>query len=119
MTDRMKPIDLRSDTVTQPSPAMREAILNAEVGDDNYGDDPALAASETDAVARVAHDANVGFHLDGARIFNAALAMETTPAALAASADSITFCLSKGLAGPVGSVICGSGEFIKGARRSR
>lgn len=226
----MKPIDLRSDTVTQPSPAMREAILNADVGDDFFGDDPtvkrleamaadrmgkeaavlvvsgtmgnlasllthckpgdsfivgseahivhhelwsqvglgqvnmiqaendsrgridpeavrtllesnpdsgsritavclenthnrcggaAITASETAAVAKVAHDANTAFHLDGARIFNAALALETTPAELAAEADSITFCLSKGLAGPVGSVICGSGEFIQGARRSR
>jgi threonine aldolase len=226
----MNKIDLRSDTVTQPTPAMREAILNCEVGDDNYGDDPtikrleamaaermgkeagllvvsgtmgnfasllthckpgdsfilgteahivhhelwtqvglgqlttvqtendrhgridpeavktllagnpesgpriaavclenthnrcggaAITASETAAVAKAAHDGGAAFHLDGARIFNAALALETTPAALAADADSITFCLSKGLSGPVGSLICGSGDFIKGARRSR
>jgi len=79
----------------------------------------AITASASHAVASVAHEAGVAFHIDGARIFNAALALETTPAALAAEADSVTFCLSKGLAGPAGSVICGSGEFIARARRSR
>jgi threonine aldolase len=79
----------------------------------------ALSASATASIANVAHAAGIGFHIDGARIFNAAIAMETTPAALAAEADSITFCLSKGLAGPVGSLVCGSGEFITRARRSR
>ncbi len=226
----MRTIDLRSDTVTQPTPAMREAILRAEVGDDVYGEDPtvkrlealaaqrvakeaglfvvsgtmgnfvsllthcrpgeaavvgseahivhheawsqaglgqitllqarndarggldpdevrnlvrtesaeepriaaicventhnrcggaAIPASAIAAIAAVAHDAGVAFHIDGARIFNAAIALETTPAALAAEADSITFCLSKGLSGPAGSLVCGSEEFIRRARRSR
>ena len=58
-------------------------------------------------------------HLDGARIFNAALALETTAEKVAAYADTVSFCLSKGLACPVGSMLCGSREFIARARRMR
>jgi threonine aldolase len=58
-------------------------------------------------------------HLDGARIFNAAAAMETSAAELAGPADSVTFCLSKGLCAPVGSVLCGEAQFIHRARRIR
>ncbi len=226
----MNAIDLRSDTLTQPTRAMREAVLNAEFGDDVYREDPtvqrlekmaaermgkeaglyvvsgsmgnfvsilthcrpgdsivvgseahivhhelwserglgqielrqvqngprgemdpdtvkkliespngeaprtgvvcienthnrcggaATSVSTTANLAAIAQSAGVKFHVDGARIFNAALALETTPAALVADADSLTFCLSKGLAGPVGSVICGSGEFIEEARKNR
>lgn len=226
----MRTIDLRSDTVTQPTEAMREAMRRAEVGDDVYGEDPtvkrleamaaerlgkeaglfvvsgtmgnfasilaqarggsivvgseshirhheawsaeafgdvrlievendprgsmdaaaiaqaianeeresgrkpallclenthnrcggsALPASTSAALAAVARAAGLRVHLDGARIFNAAIALETSPAALAADADSVTFCLSKGLSAPVGSVICGDGEFIQKARRAR
>jgi len=58
-------------------------------------------------------------HLDGARIFNAAVALGIPARELARSADSVTFCLSKGLSCPVGSVVCGSREFIARARRNR
>jgi threonine aldolase len=58
-------------------------------------------------------------HLDGARIFNAALALEATPAKIASYADTVSFCLSKGLGCPVGSLICGSAEFIHRAHRAR
>ncbi len=58
-------------------------------------------------------------HVDGARFFNAVVALGTTPAALAAPADSVTFCLSKGLSAPVGSVVVGNGPFIARARRAR
>jgi threonine aldolase len=223
-------IDLRSDTVTKPSPAMREAMANAEVGDDALGDDPtvkrleamaaermgkeaglftasgtmanlvallthcrrgdeaiagqlahivqaevggaaglasvnvrearndaqgrldldeirslirpregyfprtavvclenthnyangsALPASYTAEVARIAHEAGASLHIDGARIFNAAAALETTPKELAKDAESVTFCLSKGLSAPMGSVLCGSKEFIDRARYNR
>jgi threonine aldolase len=226
----VKIIDLRSDTVTHPTPAMREAMFRAEVGDDVLGDDPtvkrlekmaaermgkeaavfvasgtmanlvsllshcqrgdeaivgseshilhhevasaagvggiqlreahnderglmdpdevrrlvrtpdihsprtavvclenthnrcggaAIPASATAALARVAHEAGASFHIDGARIFNAAVALETTPAALAAEADSVSFCLSKGLSAPIGSLVCGSGEFVSRARKAR
>lgn len=223
-------VDLRSDTVTQPTPAMRQAMARAEVGDDVLGEDPTvrrlealaaerlgkeaalhvasgtmanlvsllthcrrgdeaicgsqahvlqselggaaglagvqlrpvrndergrldmaelraavrhgeasaprtalvclenthnlcngspLPASYTAEVAAVAREAGAALHIDGARIFNAAIALETTPAELAKEADTVTFCLSKGLSAPVGSLICGRGEFIERARRNR
>lgn len=224
-------IDLRSDTVTLPTPEMREAIARAELGDDVYGEDPtvnrleAMAAStmgkeaallvpsgtmgnlaamlthcargtraivgsqshtnlyeaggasalggivltaiansdegELDTaelarelatpaddhfaqpslvvventhnrcggapikqshmaeVSEAAHRRKIPLHLDGARIFNAALALETTPKEIASVADTVQFCLSKGLGCPVGSLICGSREFIARAHRTR
>lgn len=223
-------IDLRSDTVTKPTPAMREAMAQAPVGDDVYGEDPtvnrleALAAEMLgmeaalfvpsgtmgnlvsvlthcgrgdemilggdahifyyelggsaalggvhhyavpnqpdgtlelsaitaairgdddhfpitrlialenthnrcggrvlpvdymDAVGDLAHDQGLRLHVDGARIWNAAVALGVTPARLLRNADSVTACLSKGLAAPVGSVVAGSREFIRLARRTR
>lgn len=58
-------------------------------------------------------------HVDGARLFNAAVALGVSPSALVRDADSATFCLSKGLAAPVGSVVVGDREFIRRARRAR
>ncbi len=226
----MKTIDLRSDTVTLPSPAMREAINTAELGDDVFGEDPTvnrleemaaermgkeaallvvsgtmgnlvcilthcrrgeevilgdmshtflyeaggmsalggvhphtlanqpdgtmlleeieaavradnvhfprtrliclenthnrcagspLTVEYTDAVVALAKKHNLLLHLDGARIFNAALALGVDVKQLTQSADSVTFCLSKGLAAPVGSLLCGSKKFIAEARRTR
>ena len=226
----MKTIDLRSDTVTLPSPEMRQAIAEAELGDDVFGDDPTvnrletmaaevmgkeaallttsgtqsnLAAmlahcqrgdevivgdeahilhyeaggafalgglglrpvrnddqgrldlgevrntirgrdvhfpptglicventhnrcggavlSEDDlaAVRRLADEYGLPVHLDGARLFNAAVALGAPASSLARYADSVAFSLCKGLACPVGSVLCGSGEFIARARRFR
>jgi threonine aldolase len=226
----VKIIDLRSDTVTHPSLAMRRAMVEAEVGDDGFGDDPtvkrlealaarrlgkeaglfvasgtmgnlvsllthtdkgnevilgeqqhillaevagaatlgrvqlrtvpngprgqldpaqvralirpenvhfpttalvcmenthnrcngaALSREEMDPIAEVAHANDLRFHIDGARIFNAAVALRVDPAELVADADSVQFCLSKGLSCPVGSLIVGPGEFIQRARRYR
>ena len=85
----------------------------------NYCNGSALPASYTSEVAAIAHEAGAAFHVDGARIFNAALALETTPKELAREAESVTFCLSKGLSAPVGSVLCGNADFIERARRNR
>jgi threonine aldolase len=226
----MKTIDLRSDTVTTPDPAMRKAMAEAPVGDDVFGEDPTvmkleriaaemlgmeaglfvasgtmsnlvailshcsrgdeaivgseahilhyevasaaglggvqlrvvpndaegridpddvatmirgqdvhfpqtalvclentqnrcggtvLTAKESKAVADVAHERGVKVHIDGARIFNAAVALGVPVADLTAEADSVGFCLSKGLGAPVGSVLCGRGEFIARARKNR
>lgn len=226
----MKTIDLRSDTVTLPTPAMREAISNAELGDDVFGEDPttirlekmaaermgkeaamlvvsgtmgnlvcilthcrraeevilgdrshtflyeaggisavggihphtianqpdgtmrleeieaairgdnvhfprtrliclenthnrcsgaALGLEYMKAVAELAKNRDLIVHLDGARIFNAAVALQVDVKELTCYADSVSFCLSKGLSAPVGSVICGSKEFIAEARRNR
>ena len=223
-------IDLRSDTVTRPTPAMRAAMAAADVGDDVYGEDPSLNALESAAAARlgkqaalyvpsgtmanlialmthcspgdevllgdqahivraevggaarlggllltiipnqpngvldpaairaaarnanlhhppttllalentqnfcggavltreqlqlqtdVAADLGLRTHLDGARIFNAQVATGTPAADLAASFDSVSFCLSKGLSCPVGSLLCGDAPFIDRARKVR
>src|SRR5512143_1524609 len=223
-------IDLRSDTVTHPTPAMRKAMYEAELGDDVYGEDPtaiklqemaaerlgkeagllvssgtqgnlvsllahcgrgseaiagsrshiflseqggaaalggiqiwplvnqpdgtlkleeieaavradnehyprtrlialenthnsiggrALAPSYVQAAGALARKHGLALHVDGARIFNAAVALGVDVHALTAPADSVTFCLSKGLACPVGSVVVGSNDFIKEARRAR
>jgi threonine aldolase len=74
---------------------------------------------EIAGAAAAAHAHGVSVHLDGARIFNAAVALGRPVADFARPVDSITFCLSKGLAAPVGSVICGSREFIGRSRRVR
>jgi len=79
----------------------------------------AISVDDTRALADVAHRHAVRVHIDGARIFNAALALGMSVAELSAPADSIGFCLSKGLGAPVGSVLCGSAEFIARARKMR
>lgn len=226
----MNPIDLRSDTVTLPTQAMRKAMAAAELGDDVFGEDPtvraleALAAEMTGkeaallvpsgtmanlisllthcgrgdevllgdqahiffyeqggsaavggihprtvpnqpdgtldltalresirgddlhlprtrliaventhnrcsgavlppawlkAIADLAAEHGLAVHMDGARIFNAAAALGIPVADLAAPVDSLAFCLSKGLAAPVGSLVCGTAPFIHRARRNR
>jgi threonine aldolase len=226
----MEIIDLRSDTITRPTPAMRSAMAAAEVGDDVFGEDPSVnrleemaarlmgkpaalfvasgtmgnlvsqlahcrrgeeillgdqshvffyeqggsaalgglhphilpnagdgtialgaleAAIRPDdvhfprtglillenthnrcggrvlppdyvaAVGDVARRHGLKLHIDGARIFNAAVALNLPPAELVTPADSVTFCLSKALGAPVGSVVCGERAFITEARRMR
>lgn len=73
----------------------------------------------TRQLADFAHQRGLKVHLDGARIFNAAAALGIPARELAASVDSVTFCLSKGLSAPAGSVLCGSREFIRKAHRAR
>lgn len=226
----MKLIDLRSDTVTLPTPQMRAAMANAELGDDVYGEDPTvnrlqdlaaeklgkeaalfvasgtmgnliallthcgrgdevivgdrahmfinevggmaalggiqprilpnqpdgtlaldaienairgvndhwprtrlvalenthnncdgtpLALDYHRAVYDLAQSRGLVLHIDGARIFNAAVALGVEARAFAQFADSISFCLSKGLSAPVGSLLCGTRAFITEARRQR
>lgn len=78
-----------------------------------------LTPEYTASVAELAHERGLKLHIDGARIFNAAVAQQVNVAELAGEADSVSFCLSKGLAAPVGSVVCGSAAFIHQARRAR
>jgi threonine aldolase len=226
----MDTLDFRSDTVTKPTQAMREAMATAEVGDDVYGEDPsvnrlqeiaadlmgmeaglfvpsgtmgnlaamlahcnrgdevilgdqahtflleggglaalggvsvyplrnridgtldldevrnairqddshhpisrlvtienthnrcggvAITVEYTKSMAQLANDFGLRFHIDGARIFNAAADLGVNVRDLASSADSISFCLSKALSAPVGSVVCGSKDFIYRAHRAR
>jgi len=78
-----------------------------------------LAPEYLDAVGELAHAHGLALHIDGARIFNAAVALGVDPPALTRAADSVQFCLSKGLSAPVGSVLCGTRAFISEARRWR
>jgi len=224
-------VDLRSDTVTRPTPAMREAMYRAEVGDDVYGEDPTinrlqelaaermgkeaalfvpsgtmgnalamlthtgrgqavivgdeshvyhyeaggvstlggapmwvvptradgqldlekvragiadesdehvaatalvcienthnrrgglvLSVEQVEEIATLAHSRGVAVHMDGARIFNASVALNVPVSVLAAPVDSVMFCLSKGLSAPVGSLLVGGKEFIRRAHRAR
>ncbi|HEX9056683.1 MAG TPA: low-specificity L-threonine aldolase [Ktedonobacterales bacterium] len=78
-----------------------------------------LSTATLRELAAPARRRGIPVHLDGARIFNAAVALGVPAAELAAEADSVMFCLSKGLSAPVGSMLCGSHEFIAYARRMR
>jgi threonine aldolase len=79
----------------------------------------AVSAAATDAVAEVAQRRGLRLHIDGARIFNASVALDVPVSRLVRGADSITFCLSKGLGCPMGSILAGSADYIKEARRWR
>jgi threonine aldolase len=79
----------------------------------------AVENSHLEAAVELARSRRLPAHLDGARIFNAAIALESSARALAAHFDTVSFCLSKGLGCPVGSLICGSREFIARAHRMR
>ena len=70
-------------------------------------------------ISAIAHERGVPLHIDGARFFNATVALGVSPREMAAPADSVTFCLSKGLSAPIGSVVVGSAPFIARARRAR
>ncbi len=85
----------------------------------NYCGGTPLDAAYTADVAALAHRHGMALHLDGARIFNAALALGVEARELAVPADSVMFCLSKGLSCPVGSMLCGGAEFIARAHRYR
>jgi threonine aldolase len=105
---------LRADDVHQP--ISRLVVL--ENTQNRCGGAP-LSVEYTQQVGDLAHHHNLKVHIDGARIFNAAAELGVSAAALAAPADSITFCLSKGLCAPVGSVLCGTKEFIARGKRVR
>jgi len=85
----------------------------------NHCNGSPLTAKYTEDVAALANRRGLKVHLDGARIFNAAVALDVDVKELTRPVDSVSFCLSKGLSAPVGSVICGSGDFISEARRIR
>jgi threonine aldolase len=78
-----------------------------------------LPLAHMQTVYGLARENNVPVHLDGARIFNAAHALGTTAEDIAQYADSVCFCVSKGLSAPVGSILCGSAAFIERARAYR
>ncbi|HEX4209600.1 MAG TPA: low-specificity L-threonine aldolase [Candidatus Binataceae bacterium] len=110
---------LRDELERPPDAHFAQPSLIALENTHNLGGGPAVELSHMAMVADLAQAHRLPVHLDGARIFNAAVALETTPKTIASYADSVSFCLSKGLAAPVGSLLCGSGEFVARARRMR
>ena len=85
----------------------------------NRGGGTCYSQENLDAIAKVAHENDCAVHMDGARLFNAAIATGTNPARIVRDYDSISICLSKGLGAPVGSLLVGSSEFIAQAHRWR
>ncbi|NPV09624.1 MAG: low-specificity L-threonine aldolase [Anaerolineae bacterium] len=79
----------------------------------------AVPVEKMDVLGQLAHEHGLSVHLDGARIFNAQVALGVPASRIARECDSVQFCLSKGLSAPVGSVICGTRDFIREARRWR
>ena len=78
-----------------------------------------LSSDYVGSVAELAKKNSIPIHVDGARIFNAAVSLNSTVAELTDEIDSVSFCLSKGLSAPAGSLLCGSENFIYRARRNR
>lgn len=105
---------VRADDIHFP----RSRLLVMENTHNRCGGNP-IAAADMDAAAEVARRCGMRLHVDGARLFNAAVALDCPAADLVRGADSVAFCLSKGLGAPVGSLVCGSRDFITRARRVR
>ncbi|KAB1197482.1 MULTISPECIES: low specificity L-threonine aldolase [Haloferax] len=79
----------------------------------------AIPKADIDAAAEAAHELGIPVHLDGARVFNACVALDEDPNAMVENVDTVMFCLSKGLGAPVGSMLAGPEEFIEEATRVR
>src|SRR6266550_303554 len=105
----------RDATDIHQPPTALVAIENAH----SHSMNSPLPPSYVAAVAEIAHRRGIPLHVDGARFFNASVALGVTPRELATPADTIAFCLSKGLACPVGSLLVGDREVIAKARRAR
>jgi threonine aldolase len=105
---------IRSDDIHHP----RSHLIVLENTHNRRNGSP-LDAAYMRSVKEVADKHRLKIHVDGARLFNAAAALEVDARELVADTDSVSFCLSKGLAAPVGSVICGTDDFIFKARRAR
>jgi threonine aldolase len=115
----LDPAEIR-EAFRDPSDAHQPltALIAIENTHAHTGGQP-LTAAYTAEVAAIARAGGVPLHVDGARIFNAAVALGTTVGELLREADSASFCLSKGLACPIGSVVVGERDFIWRARRAR
>ncbi len=101
-----------------PYYALRTRLLCLE-NTHNAAGGTVTSVADHQALVRAARDAGLLVHLDGARVWNAAVALGVTPADLAAGADSVQVCLSKGLGAPMGSLVAGPAAFVDEARRVR
>lgn len=120
-TDRYGRLNLESvdAAVRSDDPHLpRTRLIHVE---NSYGDKCGypIAVDYFAAIRKIADRHNLAVHMDGARLFNAAVALDVDVSEITQHVDSVTFCLSKGLCAPVGSIICGSADFIYAARRTR
>ena len=114
----VEPADVRAGYVEQDDHRPGTGLLAVENTHNSKGG-IAIAPKKIDAAAEAAHELGVPVHLDGARLWNAAVAHEVPPARFTGGVDSVLCCLSKGLGAPVGSVLAGSEDFIAEAHRVR
>jgi len=112
-------LNVLDETILAKNARYRSATLFCLENTHNDCGGAALTPDYTAAAAGIAHRHGLQVHIDGARIFNAAVTLNLPVSELARPADSACFCLSKGLSCPVGSVLCGTEEFVEKARRWR
>lgn len=112
-------LNLIEEGIRRPGGARPVSRLLTLENTHNYCSGAVLSLDYLDAAADLAHSHDMAVHIDGARIFNASIALGIPVARVVQQADTVTFCLSKGLSCPVGSLVCGSQEFIAKARRMR
>ena len=115
---KLTPLQIE-DAIRPPKMNAPRTRLIAVENTHNYAGGTCYSAAELTAIATVARQYSLPVHMDGARIFNAAAALGTDVKELCRHADSVQFCLSKGLCAPVGSLVVGNRDFIKEARRQR
>ncbi len=115
-----------ADDQSSPDPESIKAILDQRKiallcleNSHNYGGGNCLTGDRINFICSMVRDKGVAVHLDGARINNAAIYLDTPVDELVAMVDTVMFCLSKGLGAPVGSILCGSHDFIVEARQTR
>ncbi len=115
---RLDPVDV-ANAIREDRPGYpRTGVVCLENTQNRCGG-AVLTVADMRSVKEVAHNRGIPVHLDGARIFNAAASLGISAADIAAEADSVQFCLSKGLGCPVGSLVAGTGEFIGKVRAQR
>jgi threonine aldolase len=107
-------------TALEPDPYDVDVVdLVAVENTHQVGGGSVWPVDELRAAAKVAHDAGLTVYMDGARIFNAAVAAEIPVGEYAGEVDALMFCLSKGLGAPIGSILCGPADFVRDARRTK
>ena len=115
----LSPVDVEQAIRPTGNPHFPPTKLICLENTQNRSNGGVLTVDETADICNLAHEYNIPVHIDGARIFNASVYLETPVSELVKSADTVTFCLSKGLSAPVGSLLCGTSDFIGNARRWR
>jgi threonine aldolase len=115
---RLTPMQVRANVREEDIHQPRTGLLCIENTHNRKGG-ICLTPDQTQDLADAAHEAGFPVHLDGARIFNGAMAQGIEASQLTGPVDSVMFCLSKGLSAPVGSMLAGSRQFIETARRHR